>query len=93
MSRIVDIVIGAAIGLLVGVINFYLLRVIVRLSLKNAGRVKGVLVVVFGYAIRYLFIFAVVYYLAQSGRSVMAITILAVLALITMAMGLAQKKK
>ena len=88
-----QILVGVLIGLAVGAVNFYLLRVFVRLAFKNTGRVWGVLVIIFSYALRYLLIGLVVYWLMKRNEQMIALIVLAVLVTLTMLLAVLQQKR
>ena len=87
------ILVGLLIGLAVGAVNFYLMRIFVRLALKNAGRVFGVLVIIFSYALRYLLIGLMVVWLMKRNEQMIAVIVLAVLGALTMLLAALQQKK
>ena len=81
------------IGLALGAVNFYLMRTFVRLALKNAGRVWGVLVIILSYALRYLLIGLVVFWLMRRNEQMIALIVLAVLGALTMLLAALQQKR
>jgi|GEM_PF-2350558 len=87
------ILVGLLIGLVVGAVNFYLMRIFVRLALKNAGHVWGVLVIILSYALRYLLIGLVVFWLMQMNEQMIALIVLAVLGALTMLLAALQQKR
>jgi len=87
------ILVGLLIGLAVGAVNFYLMRTFVRLALKNAGRVWGVLVIILSYALRYLLIGLVVFWLMKRNEQMIALIVLAVLGALTMLLAALQQKR
>jgi K+-sensing histidine kinase KdpD len=87
------ILVGVLIGLAVGAVNFYLLRVFVRVALKNSGRLRGVFIIILSYALRYLFIAAVVFWLMKNNEQILALTVLAVLGAMTMLLAALQQRK
>lgn len=84
---------GVLIGLVLGAVNFYLMRVFVRLALKNAGRIRGVLVIILSYALRYLLIGAVVIALMKRDEHIIAVIVLAVLGILTILLAVWQQRK
>ena len=93
MMSFYKILVGLLVGLAVGAANFYIMRIFVRLALKNAGRVWGVLVIILSYALRYLLIGLVVYWLMRRNEQMMAIIVLTVLVSLTMLMAVLQQKR
>ena len=87
------ILVGILIGLAVGAVNFYLMRAFIRLALKNAGRVWGVLVIILSYALRYLLIGLVVFWLMRRNEQMIALIVLAVLGALTMLLAVLQQKR
>jgi hypothetical protein len=87
------ILVGVLIGLAVGAVNFYLMRVFIRLALKNAGHVWGVLVIILSYALRYLLIGLVVFWLMRRNEQMVALIVLAVLGALTMLLAVLQQKR
>lgn len=87
------ILVGLLIGLAVGAVNFYLMRTFVRLALKNTGRVWGVLVIILSYALRYLLIGLVVFWLMRRNEQMIALVVLAVLGALIMLFAVLQQKR
>ena len=87
------ILFGLLIGLAVGVVNYYLMRTFVRLALKNAGRVRGVFVIILSYVLRYLLIGLVVFWLIKRNEQMIALIVLAVLGALTMLLAVLQQKR
>ncbi len=87
------IIAGLLIGLLIGAVNFILLRFFVRLALKCAGRVRAVFVVISGYLFRYLLIGAALYWLMKRGEQMVALIFLAVLGALTIILAVWQQKR
>lgn len=85
------IALGLAVGLLVGALNFYLMRVFVRQALKYSGRALGIAMIFASYAVRYVFIGAVVFWLMKHGEQQMAVVILAVLGAMTILLATLQR--
>ena len=86
------ILVGLLIGLALGAVNYYLLRTFVRLALKFAGRAWGVIIVIISYALRYLLIGLVVYWLMKMNEQMIALVVLAVLGALTMLLAALQQK-
>jgi len=93
MTFYYKIIIGLLIGLALGAVNFYLMSAFVRLAVKNAGRVRGVLIIILSYALRYLLIGAIVFSLAKNNEQMIALIVLAVLGALTMLLALRQQRK
>lgn len=87
------ILIGALLGLLLGAANFYLMRTFVRIGLKYAERVWGVLIIIFSYLLRYLLIGTVVFYLMRRGETLISLTVLGVLGILTVLLAVWQQRK
>ena len=87
------ILLGLLIGLAVGAVNYYLMRTFVRLAFKSVGRVRGVLVIILSYALRYLMIGLVVFWLMRRNEQIIALIVLAVLAALTMLLAVLQQKR
>jgi len=87
------ILVGLLIGLALGAVNFYIMRTFVRLALKNTGRVWGVLVIILSYALRYLLIGLVVYWLMKMNEQMIVLIVLAVLGALTMLLAALQQKR
>lgn len=85
------IALGLAVGLLVGALNFYLMRVFVRQALKHSGRALGIAMIFMSYAVRYVFIGAVVFWLMKRGEQQMTVVILAVLGAMTILLATLQR--
>lgn len=85
--------IGVVIGLIVGAINFYLMHAFVRLALKYAGHVRGILIVISSYFIRYLFIGLVVFYLMKRAETLISLTMLSVLGILMVLLAVWQQRK
>lgn len=87
------ILIGVLIGLAIGAVNFYLMRTFVRLAMNNAGRIRGVFIIILSYALRYLLIAAVVFSLVKNNEQMIALIVLAVLGALTMLLAFWQQRK
>lgn len=87
------ILIGVLIGLVLGAVNFYLMRTFVRLVMKSPGRVRGVLIIIMSYALRYLLIAAIVFLLVKRNEQMIALIILAVLGAWTILLAIWQQRK
>ena len=85
------ILIGVLIGLVLGAVNFYLMRTFIRLAISNSGRVRGVLVIILSYALRYLLIAAVVFSLVKRNEQMIALIVLAVLGALTILLAVWQR--
>jgi len=90
---IYKILAGLLVGLAVGAVNFYLMRIFVRLALKNAGRVWAALIIILSYLLRYLLIGLVVFWLMRMNERMIALIVLAVLGALTMLLAVLQQKK
>lgn len=84
---------GLLIGLAVGAVNYYLLRFFVRLALKTAGRAWSALIIVLSYALRYLLIGGVVFWLMRRNEQMTALIVLAVLGALTMLLAVLQQRR
>lgn len=84
---------GILLGLLLGAVNFILLRIFVRLALKSAGRIWAVLAVIFSYLLRYLLIGAALFWLMRRGEQMMALIFLTVLGALTILLAAWQQKR
>lgn len=84
---------GILLGLIVGAVNFTLLRLFVRLALRNAGRFGSVLIIIASYAVRYLLIAAVVIWLMRRNEQMMALIVLMVLGALTILLAAWQQRK
>lgn len=88
------ILIGVLVGLALGAVNFYLMRTFVRLAMKNAGRIRGVFIIILSYALRYLLIGAVVFLLAMKmNEPRIALIVLVVLGALTILLAIWQQRK
>lgn len=87
------IMLGMLIGLIVGTVNFYLMRAFLRLALKISGRIWGVLIIISSYLLRYLLIAVVVFSLVKNNEATIGITVLAVLGILTMVLAVWQQKR
>ena len=89
---VADIVAGLLIGCVLGVINLLVLRAGVRLAVKCSQRAMATLVILASYAIRYILIAVVIYYLVlRKGNMPAAIMALGVLGLFTIIWALIQR--
>ena len=86
-----DIVAGIVIGVVLGIINAWVLRTGVRFAVKCGQRAKAMLVVIASYAIRYVLIAAAIYVILKKGNLTVAVTTLAVLGLFTLLWALMQR--
>lgn len=93
MNFYAKIALGILLGLVVGTINFILLRTFVRLALRSANRILGILVVIFSYAVRYVMIGAVILWLMKIGEQMMAFIVLTILAAMTILLAAWQQKR
>ncbi len=88
-----DIAVGALIGALLSVINIYLLRLSVRRTLGFQRGRKAVALIIGIYALRYLALALVVIGLLRIQKPVMALTVLTVLAGMTVLLALVQQRQ
>ena len=88
---VADIVIGFLIGVVLGMINAWVLRSGVRFAVKCSQRAKATLVIIGSYAIRYILIAMVIYVILKKGNMTVAITTLGVLALMTILLAFIQR--
>lgn len=86
-----EILAGVAIGLVLGAVNFYLMRLFVRMALKNPGRARGVSLIIAGYVLRYLLIGAAVFGLVKLNEHRIALIGLAALASLTVLLAFRQR--
>lgn len=93
MSLAWDIAGGALIGALLGVFNVYLLRLSVRRGLSFRRGWRAVAVIVATYAARYLAIALVIVGLLKIEKTAMALTVLTVLAALTVLLSVVQQQR
>jgi len=80
------------IGALLGVVNIYLLRLSVNRALGFQHGWKAILVIFGTYAARYLIIALVVVALLRNNKVAMALTVLGVLAVLTVALAMIKQQ-
>ncbi len=93
MNLYYRILAGALIGLALGAVNYFLMRTFVHMALQNAGRVRGVIVIILSYGVRYLLIFLVLYWLMNRNEQMMALIVLVVLGAMLMLFAALQQRK
>jgi hypothetical protein len=85
--------IGGLAGLVVGAVNFFLLRTFVKIALKYTKPVWGIVAVITSYLLRYIFIGWVIYYLMKRGEILITLTMIAILLILTIGLALWQQKR
>ncbi len=88
-----DILAGILIGGVLGVVNLLVLRAGVRLAVKCSQRAMATLVILVSYAIRYMLIAVVIYFVLRKGNMPAAIMALGVLGLFTIIWALVQRSR
>lgn len=87
------ILIGLLAGMVLGALNFYLMRAFVRLAVSKPGRGRGIFIIILSYLLRYLLIGALVFALLKINEQVIALSGLAVLVVMTILLAVWQHRK
>ncbi|MFA7159608.1 MAG: hypothetical protein WC299_09930 [Kiritimatiellia bacterium] len=88
-----SILAGLLIGLAVGALNFYLMRLFVSFALRNSGKALGAVIIIFSYVLRYFLIGMMLYWMMSRGEKTAALVALVVVGVMTMLLAAMQQRK